>query len=84
MLAATAAVQYSENALSLLDETEGLSLMPQLNILLDPKYKTVAAQDQAFEDARDGAQMTLTMLKEEAVAKEAEVKDVLTTMIAVR
>ncbi|KAK4132048.1 hypothetical protein BT67DRAFT_444172 [Trichocladium antarcticum] len=82
VLAATAAVQYSDNALSLLDETAGISLMPQLNILLDPKYKTVAAQDQDFEDAREGAQMTLTMLKEEAVAKEAEVKDVLATMIA--
>jgi hypothetical protein len=84
VLAATAAVQYSENAISLLDETDGLSLMPQINILLDPKYKTVASQDQAFEDAREGAQMTLAMLKDDAVAKETEVKDILASMIAMR
>ncbi|KAJ4302030.1 hypothetical protein N0V88_002163 [Collariella sp. IMI 366227] len=79
----TAAVKYSENTLSLLED-DGLGLLPQIEILLDPKYRNKASQDQVFEDAREGAQMTLTLLKDEATSKEVEVKEVLKSLIAFR
>ncbi|KAK3901383.1 hypothetical protein C8A05DRAFT_34940 [Staphylotrichum tortipilum] len=82
VLAATAAVQYSENAIMLMEGIDELSLGYQVKILLDPKYVNVADQDQAFKNAREGAQMTLQMLKEEAKSKEDEVNEVLLSLIA--
>ncbi|KAK4098536.1 hypothetical protein N658DRAFT_526257 [Parathielavia hyrcaniae] len=82
VLAATAAVQYSDNAIMLMEGIDELSLGYQIKILLDPKYVNVADQDQKFKDAREGAQMTLQMLKEEAESKEAEVKEVLQSLVA--
>jgi hypothetical protein len=83
VLAATAAVQYSENATMLFEGIEELSLGYQVKILLDPKYVNAASQDQKFKDAREGAQMTLSMLKDEAKSKEDEVNEVLLSLIAV-
>ncbi|KAL7624612.1 hypothetical protein AAE478_006179 [Parahypoxylon ruwenzoriense] len=79
--AASAAANYSDNTVSLLEEAEDINLKHQLNVLLDPKYKTEADQDQAFKDAREGAQMTLSMLKDDALNKEGETKEILQSLI---
>lgn len=84
MTAASTAANYSDNAVELLEEAEDINLRHQLNILLDPKYKTEADQDQAFKDAREGAHITLSMLKDDAVEKEGETKEILQSLITVR
>ena len=51
--------------------------------MLDPKYKTEADQDSIFKETKEGAQMTLGMLKDEAKEKEADMKKIVETLITV-
>ncbi|KAK3686198.1 hypothetical protein B0T22DRAFT_443282 [Podospora appendiculata] len=80
--AATAAALFSDNTIGLLSDTPDINLKDQIDILLQPQYTTVASQDDVFRDAKEAAQFTLMMLKDEAAAKEEEVQGIIETMIA--
>lgn len=80
--AATTAAQFSDTTISMMVDAD-MGLRPSLNVMLDPKYRTVASQDDAFSDARELAVMVLTDLKTDANEKEAEIKEIVETMISV-
>ena len=67
----------------MLAEAPEINLRHQLDILLDPKYKSQADWDDRYTEAKEAAQMTLSMLKEQAQEKEAEVKTIVETLLTV-
>ncbi|KAM5344348.1 hypothetical protein ACJ41O_012885 [Fusarium nematophilum] len=71
------AIKCSENTVTFLDQQEEISLMHNLQILLDPKYQSASDQDQTFGDAREAAQMVLEMLKQEAYDSQRQVEEVI-------
>lgn len=81
--AASAAIQYSKTAIEYLEEADGTNLRSQLDILMDPKYKTPDDYDARFNEAREGATMTLYLLKDEANTKKKEVERIKDNLIAV-
>ena len=81
--AASTAINYSDSCVELLAEGPEINLRHQLNVLLDPKYKSQTDWDDRYNEAKEAAQMTLSMLKDEAKDKEAEVKTIVETLLTV-
>jgi len=79
------AVAYSDNAVKLLAEAKVINLRFQLNILMSEPdaNKTPDEVDKELKGARELAKMTLTMLKADALKKEAETKAIVETMTTV-
>lgn len=81
--AATTAAQFSDTTISMMTDVD-MGLRPSLNVMLDPKYRNVASQDDAFQDARELALMVLSDLKADATEKEGEINEIVETMQSVR
>jgi hypothetical protein len=60
-----------------------MNLKHHLDILLDPKYKSKADQDEPFQTSREAATMTLQMLKDDALSKKKVVDDVRAKLLTV-
>ncbi|KAL2009534.1 hypothetical protein VTN00DRAFT_5341 [Thermoascus crustaceus] len=65
-----------------IEEADGINLRSQLDILMDPKHKTPDDYDARFNEAREGATMTLDLLKDEANTKKEEVERIKDNLIA--
>ena len=81
--AAEAAIQYSDNTIESLETATNMNLKFQLDILLDPKYKTQADLDDTYKAAKKGAQLTLGVLRDQAIEKKNKVDQIKESLITV-
>lgn len=77
-------ITWGDKTLDLLKQSERLNLYDYLKVLMDPKYPTPTARDQAWTTAYEASIFLLTKLMEEAKASQKQVNDIKGDMQKVR
>lgn len=83
VMAAQAAVQFSDTTFELLVNEEEINLLHNLSILTDEKYTAPDRVDGAYREAKEAAQMVLSMLNQEARDKHRRTENITQSLIVV-
>ncbi|KAG8625181.1 hypothetical protein KVT40_006932 [Elsinoe batatas] len=79
--AGSIAQTYSESTIELLAEARDLNLRYQLDVLMDTKYTSASAQDDAFRESREGAKMVLSMLSGQARENCGAIREIVKVLL---
>lgn len=83
-MAGQAAVQFSDTTFDLLVNQGEINLLHHLSILTDEKYTAFNRVDEEYREAKEAAQMVLSILNEEARDKHRRTENITQSLIMVR
>jgi hypothetical protein len=83
-MAGQVAMQFSDTTLELLVNQEDINLRHHISILTDEKYTASDRIDEAYREAKEAAQMVLSMLNEDARDKYRRTENITQSLIMVR
>ncbi|KAH7188129.1 uncharacterized protein B0J16DRAFT_317799 [Fusarium flagelliforme] len=75
------AIQYSDDSVDLFETAEDINLRHQLDIILDDKYASYDDFDDDYRDAKEAAQLTLSMLRDNARDKYNRTNEITQTLV---